>query len=379
MKPLKLMLALSIGIMLSVFIVAFAAQITNHPEYYSLASVTGVLVVSALAGAAIGKQEGVLNTLTVAAIIAEWGLLYRAGFATVKDLMIQFMLKSETELIFPRRPTESTIMEKAFVEFSSVLQRFQKGWTPKGGATFTPEKISLYGLKIDVEEYPDELEVTWLGFLADSNLDRKQWPFTKWYAFYLLAKAVEDYEKYEIFGGVPVAVTPGTANASGTNVLGVRKQLNDGHAAGKTMTVTMGTVPTDPVLFVDYMEDMFKYAVGVNELLLNEVDAFNMSKMLERRFKTGMRTKYNANYNQTDTATIIDSNIKVQGLTSHSGSTKIWGTPSVNRQCGVKKPGNETILQIENVDRKVKFYTDFSKGVGFWHLPFVVQNDVELI
>lgn len=379
MKIFKSIMALGIGIVLSVFVVAFAAQATNNPEIYTAQSVLLVLGVSILAGAAIGKQQGVLNTLTVAAIIAEWGLLYRAGMASVKDLMIQFMVKSETEAIFTRRPTESTIMEKAFVEFSSVLQRFQKGWTPKGGATFTPEKVALYGLKIDVEEYPDELEVSWLGFLADSNLDRKQWPFTKWYAFYLLAKAVEDYEKYEIFGGVPAAVVPGTANASGTNVLGIKKQLNDAHAAGKTMTVTMGAVPTDPVLFVTYIEDMYKNAVGVNELLLNEFDAFNMSKTLERRFKTGMRTKYNSNYNQTDTATIIDTNIMVRGLTSHSGSTKIWGTPAVNRVCGVKKPNNETVLQIENVDRKVKFYTDFHKGVGFWHLPFVVQNDVELV
>lgn len=378
MKPFKLMFSLGIAILLSMATVAFVAHTTENPEIYTTQSVGLVLGISLIAGIAIGKQEGVLNTLTVAAIIAEWGLLYRAGMATVKDLMVQFMMKSETELIFPRRPTESTIMEKAFVEFSSVLQRFQKGWTPKGGATFTPEKIALYGLKIDVEEYPDELEVTWLGFLADSSLDRKQWPFTKWYAFYLLAKAVEDYEKYEIFGGVPAAVVPGTPNASGTNVLGIRKQLNDGHAAGKTMTVTMGSVPTDPVLFVNYVEDMYAYAVGVNEELLNEFDAFNGSKTLERRFKTGMRKKYNMNYDQTDTATIIDTEVKFRGLTSHNGSNKIWGTPIVNRQCGVKKPKNETILQIENVDRKVKFYTDFSKGVGFWHLPFVVQNDVEL-
>lgn len=378
-KSIKLIMALGIGIILSALTVAFTANITQLPELYSIQNVIVVLTVSVFAGVAIGEQKGVLNTLTVAAIIAEWGLLYRAGYASVKDLMVQFMVKSETESIFTRRPTESTIMEKAFVEFSSVLQRFQKQWTPKGGATFTPEKVALYELKIDVEEYPDELEQTWLGFLADSNLDRKQWPFTKWYQFYLLAKAVEDYEKYEIFNGVPATVVPGTPNASGTNVLGIKKQLNDGHAAGKTMTVTMGAVPTDPVLFVSYIEDMYKNAVGVNEELLAEFDGFNMSKTLERRFKTGMRTKYNMNYNQVDTASIIDTNVLVRGLASHAGSTKIWGTPAVNRVCGVKKPKNETIMQVENIDRKVKWYTDFYKGVGFWHLPFVVQNDVELV
>lgn len=378
MKPFKFLLALSVGILLNVFIVAAVAQFSGHPEYFNTTAIAVTTVFSIILGATLAKEQGVLSALTVAAIITEWGLLYRAGMATVKDLMIQLMVKSETEKIFARRVTDSTIMEKAFVEFSSVLQRYQNKWTPFGGATFTPEKIALFKLKIDVEAYPDDIEQTWLGFLADNNLDRKLWPFTKWYATYLLAKSVEDYEKNEIFGGVPAPVVVGTPNAPGTNVLGIRKQLNDGHAAGQTMTLAVGAVPTDPVLFVEYIEEMYSMAVASNELLLGDIDAFNMSKPLERRFKTGMRKKYNENYNQTDLATIIDTNISVRGLTSHAGSNKIWGTPTWNRQAGIKKPENETVLRVENVDRLVKWYTDFYKGVGFWHKQFVLQNDVEL-
>ncbi|WP_231424009.1 hypothetical protein [Pedobacter sp. Leaf250] len=379
MKQFKFLLALSVGIMLNVLIVASVAQFSGHPEYFNKTAVTMVTLVSIVLGATVAKQQGVLNTLTVAAIIAEWGLLYRAGAATVKDLMIALMVKSETEAIFARRVTESTVMEKAFVEFQRVLQAYQNKWTPIGGATFTPEKIDLFKLKIDVEEYPDNLEQTWLGFLADGNLDRKQWPFTKWYQLHLIAKSVEDYEKFEIFGGVPSAIVPGVANAAGTNVLGIKKQLNMGHAAGQTLTVAVGAVPTDPVEFVDYIEEMYAMAVSNNEVLLADVDAFNMSHALERRFKTGMRKKYNENYSQTDLVTIIDTNIGIRGLNSHSGSNKIWATPAWNRQCGIKKPQNESIMQVENVDRLVKFYTDFYKGVGFWHKGYIVQNDVELV
>src|SRR3546814_6502021 len=96
--------------------------------------------------------SGQLNTITITDVITEWGAVYRAGGEGVKDLLTKLKQRSVTAKYFPTRITEKTVLEKALAEFTRVLQRFQKGWTPIGGTTFTPEKIPLYKLKIDLEE-----------------------------------------------------------------------------------------------------------------------------------------------------------------------------------------------------------------------------------
>lgn len=315
--------------------------------------------------------------MNISAIVSEWGALYRNQGQGTQDLMNKLLMKSETEALFPLRITQQTIMEKSVAEFSRVLQRFQKQFTPTGTPTFTPTKIPLYKLKIDVQEFPDDLEESWLGFLASEDIDRKQWPFVKWWFTQILAKAVEDMEKDEVFWGVPAAVTPGTPNAARTNLLGIRKIINDAIAASKITPIAMGAVPTtNAVNFVTYMETMYK---AIDPLLKPELDFFVMSRELADLYAEGYDTKYNTNYaREGNLLKIKNSSMGIKGVLSHTGSTKIWATPSWNRQRGIKKPSNESIMRLENIDRLVKAYTDFYKGFGFWIPQYVVTNDVEL-
>ena len=60
-----------------------------------------------------------------------------------------------------------------------MVQGFQKKWTPKGTATFTPIAIPQRRHKFDWEMYPDDIVDSWLGFMAAENVDRKQWPISK--------------------------------------------------------------------------------------------------------------------------------------------------------------------------------------------------------
>lgn len=322
-------------------------------------------------------------TITATDVVAEWGAVYRGADQAGKDarqaLIDFFLQKSETEAIFTRHLTDKTILEKSSAEISKVLQRFQKAFTTKGGVTFKPRKIELNRLKIDVSEYPDELVPSWLSFLAENNLKRSEWPFVKWYAERLLAKSNEDWELDEIFKGKLGTITPGTATASGTNANGIKFLLNKYHTEGTINTITMGAVPVDPVQFVEYVEDFFKLIQSSNETLAENLDNLFMSKTLSRRFKTGMREKYNMNYSQADLATIIDTNVGIVGLNSHAGSTKIWTTPKENRVLAVKGAANESIFKVEENKREVAFMTDYWKGVGLWVSQFAFQNDVELV
>src|SRR5690606_4929323 len=116
--------------------------------------------------------------------------------------------------------------------------------------------------------------------------------------------------------------------------------------------------------------------------LKNELDYVFLNEDLHDLFRDGMRELYNTNYEQVADSKITklrNDNIQVVGLPSMLGSTKIWTTSSWNRQGGFKKPANEQIFKVENVDRTVKAYTDYYKGFGFWIAEYVLFNDVELV
>ena len=361
------------------FIGAFVAQAAGYQQY----TIAAGLSTMALAFVPKGLPQGVY-TISIPDIITEWGAVYRAEGQGVKELLLKLAQKSVTANYFPTRITEKTVLEKATAEFSRVLQRFQKDFTPIGGTTFKPTKIPLYKLKIDLQETPDDLEESWLGFLADSNLNRKEWPFIKWYLTNALIQAEKDLEMNEIYSGVPGTVTAGTATNAGTSLKGIKKQINEFNTAGTLLKISMGAVPattTDAgkIALVQYVEDMVKQTP---RLLRNEVDNVFLQEDLHDDFRDGMRLKYNTNYESVDDAKITklrNDNIQVVGLPSMVGSKKIWFTPEWNRQAGFKKPGNEKVFAVENVDRKVKAYTDYYKGFGFWIPEYVVSNDVELI
>ena len=361
------------------FIGAFTANALGFAQFAVIAGTA----TAALTFVPKGLPQGVY-TITITDIITEWKAYYRAEGQGVKDLILKLTQKSVTAGYFPTRLTDKTILEKASVEFSRVLQRFQKDFTPIGNTTFKPTKIPLYKLKIDLQETPDDLEESWLGFLGDNSLSRKEWPFIKWYLTNALIQADKDLEMSEIYSGVAGTITPGTANAAGTSLMGIKKQINDFNTAGSLLKITMGAVPattTDAgkIALVDYVESMIKQTP---RLLRNEIDYVFLNEDLHDDFRDGMRLKYNVNYVGVDDSkitTLRNDNIKLVGLPSMVGSKKIWYTPMWNRQAGFKKPGNEKVFEVENVDRKVKAYTDYYKGFGFWIPEYVVSNDVELV
>lgn len=316
-------------------------------------------------------------SITISAVVTEFGAYYQNNRANQQQLMKKLMQKSETEKLFQRRITKDTRLEFASADFADVLQRFQKAWTPKGGVTFTPNKIELYRQKIDLAESPDDLMPSWLGFLTSDDLDRKTWPFVRWWLESNLQKATENLEKNEIFGGVPGTITPGTATAAGTNMLGIRKILNDGITAGTINEIAVGAAPTDPEDFVDYVEE---FVAGIPELIRSEIDIIVTSPAQLALFRSGMRKKYNVNWGQVDELeTVIDTTLKVVGVASHAATTKLWATPKWNRIVGIKAPQNEGIFRVENVDRLVKAYTDWDKGVGFQINPYVYSTDVDKV
>jgi len=314
--------------------------------------------------------------LSVADVVSEFGAYYINEGQGLADLLTLIKAKTETDMIFVNQPTENTRLRKAYLETERVLQAFQKAFTPIGTHSFKPRQFDLAWLKIDQSFYPDDVVESWLGFLDDNKVSRKDKPLVAYMIEQFVRQANDDWERHEAFWGVKGSVTPGTATSQGASADGIRKLINDGINASEITPITMGAVPTDPVDMVDYMEQMW---LGLSDEIRSQLDSFFMSRTLRDRFKTGMRKKYNMMYNQAgDLLTIIDTDMKVTGLLSHAGSDKIWATPRINRSMGLKKPGAEKLFDVQGFERVVKCMSDWWKGYALWIPQYIITNDQDL-
>lgn len=317
--------------------------------------------------------------MNVADVITEFGAYYLNHDQGVKDLHKVLQFKTETDALFTVVQTEDTVIRRGSTAMTRLLQPFQKTWSPTGAVTFKPAEIKLYKMKVDFQDNPDDLEETWLGFLADNNVDRKEWPFVKWLlATEILAQIEEDYELNEVYAGEYAAPgTPGTAGAAGTAMDGIKKIINDHIDAGDITPYATGALSTTLATFLAQIEDFALNAIP--EQYRNTPLTIAMSPDLHMRYRKAKRAAYNNNYAQeSDLDTLADlPMVKVMGVASMIGSTKIWCTPKKNAIVGYKRAVKPQ-LRAEGVDRTVKIFGDFYKGVGFVIPGIVWTNDQEL-
>jgi hypothetical protein len=317
--------------------------------------------------------------LQIADVVAQFGAYYLNQGQNLARLYQLLRSTTNTEMMFTPVNTDDTLWRAAKTLFSRVVQPFQKAFTPLAGVTFVPVAIQQFKMKVDAQEYPDELEATWLGFLDGAEIDRKAWPFVRWYCeIYLIPQVKQDIEMNEIFQGVFVAPTAGTPGAAGTSMNGLKKTINDHITAGRITPITTGAfVTTNPESVTEQME---AFADGIHKDYWNIPMMLGCSESIARAFLRGQERKYGKNIAGGALGlTINNTNITLQPLTSHRTTSKIWCTPKANAIQLRKRMQNQTAIQVESVDRLLKFFTDFSMGIGFIIPEIVFTNDVELV
>ena len=318
------------------------------------------------------------TTITSASVVSDFGAFYIDAGQNENNIHQRLMEPFGSMDCFRIIETEDTVLREANVAYTEVLQGFQKAFTPKGGVTFTPKAIPLYNVKIDQLFYPDDLKSQWLSFLTSNNLDRTTWPFVRFFIEeYVLKQIKADLELQAIFKGVYVAPTAGTANSSNATMNGVRKLINDAITGTTTIASVTGALSTDPVTFCTQIE---AFCASVPEVYWDQPMDLNMSRTLRLRYRQGRKLKYNMYYAmepQLDQVANFE-NITVEGLASMNGSNKIWMTPFINGILGMKGGSNQSIVEVEKVDRQVKVYTDFWIGAGFVDDGLIFTNDQDL-
>lgn len=322
-------------------------------------------------------------------IKTEYGSYYRDGGQNLARVLSKPYISSQTEALFGLIPTDDTSYQLALAELTRVLQPFQLGWTPLGDFKVAPILLTQTPFKVDLEENPDKLENSWLGFLADNKLDRTQWPFVRYLVEEHLYKRMdEDYELNEIYFGKLVAPTPGQPGAAGTGMDGIRTIINRGIQNSQITPIALGAIPADPLAFCEYIEafvDKFtlRYRGQAMEVCMNLTLARRYAKGRHQKYKSDIadptaRQILDGNNNALLTVPIEFTNHTVVGLLSMGDSLKIWATNKENRKRLAKKTVNQRQVRLETAKRQVAIYTDFYKGLGFPVLEAVFTNELDL-
>ncbi len=315
--------------------------------------------------------------MTVTDIITEFGAYYKNNGQNMQNLFRVAYNQTDSTKYMTSRLVDGTRYEVGASTIGQVLQPFHKNFTPTSGPTFTGKSITLYHHKADLSEYPDDLEATWLGFLADNNVKRTEWPYIKWLLeTHVLPKFLRDYELNEVYKGVYSAPGGVTAGAAGTAMDGLGKVIADAITATEISPITTGAISSDPETFVAQVEDFVAALVGLNPDYAAIPMNIYMSVTNAHKFSRGYRIKYGKDTDFAGVAMkVLDTNFTIAGLSSMAGRSRIFTTTKENMLDLRFRQQREGAFDIQAAERQVKILHDTYRGVGFVENSIVFCNE----
>lgn len=317
-------------------------------------------------------------------VVTEYGDYYQNQGQGTGDLYAVAMREFVTMQVFSLMITRDTVYKAAKSTVGSLVQPFQKGFTPRANSlTFEPVQIIQHHMKVDDELSPDDLMPSWLGFLAGSEVKRSEWPFIRWFLENKwFPKIGEDIELNEIGLGVATAPTPGTAGPIKTSMDGVQTILNGHISAGRTVPINMGAIPENDVDLVTYMEELVDQ---IHKAYWRKDMTGYLSEDLERRYLRGHAAKYgdraSSNTNKGGSTKIEFTNQSIKGLPSMNlkanggACNRIFFTPKENAVMMMNKANPFRDLDMQPFERVIKLLTDWYMGIGFILPEIVFCND----
>lgn len=298
-------------------------------------------------------------SINTTAIVKEYGAYYIDGGQNKNRLMRQLLFGRETVKYARKIKTNDTVYRLAGSSMTGVVQGFQKAFTPKGELKFEPNPIQLYKLKVDFEIYPDDIEDNWLGFLADNNLSRKEWPLIRYIMESHLYEQIDnDMERNEYYKGVYKKPTEGTAGLDGESMNGLRLLLG----ASNINRLNIG--PLDDATIHDQVE------AAVESVSEEYQGVPILVCMSPKRAKAFLKDKRQLGFYNITGEDKIDNKVdftkaRVIGLPSMIGTDDLWLTPQNNFLHITKKGENAGKTKVEESKRCVDIMNDWYEGLGF--------------
>lgn len=320
-------------------------------------------------------------TITTADLVAAYGAYYiNQGQNASRLKKLLYYADNKMDMLATTVPTTDTQYRAARSTVTSLLQGFQKNWTPKGDMTISPSPIQLRQSKIDVSIWPDEIVETFAGFLASvDEKDRSKWPLIRWVLEeHLIPKMNEEYALEASYLGVYAAPVADVASAANTVVDGVRKVINDHITAGDITPIVTGAPDiANPVTLVGQIEDFVK---AMNFRYRGKQMQLACSLDVHDAYREGVGQKYNQHYAQADETRVHrHPNITLVGCPEMGASHKIFCTPKENFVKPTRGTSNKDVFLIDKDVREVKLTTDWWTAYGFIVPAAVFTNDQDLV
>lgn len=327
--------------------------------------------------------------LDAAQIVQQYTSDYRAGIITLPDLIAPLYDRTEWDEMFMMVETDNTVIDRVSWKTTGArFQKFQKAFLPLGGMKFVPNVIPLYNIMGDTDISPDELVASALDFLKQQGVKREGAPILGIYQKAWLTEAMDNFHRNETYKAVDAPIVAGTSTAEGALFQGIKEQIRlaklNPAVIYKPTTLTLGAVPTDPVLFVEYVETYFDSLPDQIKILTKHIAC---SQTLLIRYKTGLRLKYKTHgydelkvglsFNGEKSAPLVDRDCMLHGTFNMIGSNKLWSTVQGNAVKGMKNSNNITAWNqgVSIGGRTVWMSKDFWIGYGFLNWEWVYETD----
>lgn len=300
------------------------------------------------------------STLTTTAIVSEFGNYYEKSGQNKSRLVRSMLQKPVTlENHATHRVTDETIYKMSNYEFESVIRPFKKSFDPNSSLTFHPNEIRLRQIKADMEVYPNEIENSWLGFLADNNCSPRDWPLVRF--------IMEECLRKQIGADREGMIYTAEYNADGTTpdscLDGIRAQL----LAGKSSAYPVHSIQNIGALAEDSIFDQIeKFDESLPELYNQEMVCIFVSPKWARLYKKDKRSQ---NFFFIDDLKQLDGSVDfskhyVVALPSMAGTNDMWATTKGNL-IWCSKRGENFSFNVQAHDRSVHILCDWWEGIGF--------------
>ncbi|MCX6231120.1 MAG: hypothetical protein NTZ33_06210 [Bacteroidetes bacterium] len=262
--------------------------------------------------------------------------------------------------------TDDTVYKLSELIVGDLVQGFQKAWTPKDDIKFTPNELRLFHMKVDIDLFPDDLQATWLGFLATGKVDKKDEPLIRFILEHpnqgILAKINSNMELKEYGKGIYTDVTPGTAGITGKSMNGFIYQIQNGVDDETMNSLNISALNKDTIF--DQVE-LFTEGIA-DEYQDVEMNVFMSSKWYRHYHKDKRSQGFYQMSSDADVKDNIDFTPQnVVALPCLSGTDVIFATPKANMLHLTKNLNNKSSIKIEERQRTVSLMADWWEGLGF--------------
>ena len=281
-----------------------------------------------------------------------------------KDILRLLTQPTVSEKYMTTVASQDLVYRASKAVIDDLVQGFQKTWTPKGKAKFTPIEIPQRRHKIDLSFYPDEIMETWLGFLGDEASDRKVWPITRYIIEQLILPKVLDNRELKLIGtGTYAAPVDGTAQAVGLSMDGFCTILRAKHTAGNS---NVNFIPLEPLTEENIFDQVEHFGKNVDALYID----LSMNVFLSRKWYAAYHRKrrdlHGMDTNYTGMKDVIEgTNLTLVPLPSMTAENIIFTTPKENFIRLINRNNGASNITVESIDRQIKVFADWYESVGF--------------